>query len=260
MFNQAIDHETYEDDVNGVDPNLVWRKGVSITGEHNNSRYAGNDNFERNRTQALRLIIVLLSQTVYNKPEEYLTTLNPFCAYFTCKRTPYIKNFYISLLNTVIDYDTVGFKIPYISWSTAYSPDVKLIDACLGVLNVLNEYKPPTPENVNFLIKGGLVSLEKLRDRFLELPKHKEETEDVTVEMITNDLSQNHFSIMLQTLSGKENLEPLAKGFINIIYNYIESRNTYLPDSILEITFIEDILITFWRYIHENPALLDEII
>ena len=99
---------------------------------------------------------------MYFKPEDYLTILNPFCSYFTNKRAPFVKTFFLSLLNTVISYDTVGWGIPYFSAATSFDSDVKLIKSIIPVLCCLIEYRPPTKENVVELIEGGFLGLKHI--------------------------------------------------------------------------------------------------
>lgn len=67
------------------------------------------------------------------------------------------------MLNTIISYDTHGKGIPYLSSAFKYDSDVKLIETILGVITVLIEYWPPTPENVNYLISNNLTSLKIIK-------------------------------------------------------------------------------------------------
>jgi hypothetical protein len=90
--------------------------------------------------------------------------LNPFFAYFTNKHTPFVKTFFLSLMNTLISYDTVGKGIPYISTSHGFDIDVKLIQTIIPVLCTLIEYRPPTKENVTELISGGLLGLKCIEE------------------------------------------------------------------------------------------------
>jgi len=61
-------------------------------------------------------------------------------------------------------------------------------------------------------------------------------------------------------IHGKANLDPLVSGFSNVIFNFIESKYTYLPDSVVEVPFFEETLIFFWRFLHGNPHLLEELV
>ena len=112
----------------------------------------------------LNLILILLSQHLYFKTDDYLSILNPFFCYFTNKHAPFVKSFFLSLINTVISYDTVGKGLPYFSTSHSFDSDVKLIKVIIPVLCVLIEYRPPTKENVHELISGGFLSLKCIHD------------------------------------------------------------------------------------------------
>ena len=61
-------------------------------------------------------------------------------------------------------------------------------------------------------------------------------------------------------IHGKTNTEALAQGFLRLLSNYVESKNTYLPQSVIEISFFEDLLIVFWRLLHSNPNFLEEVV
>jgi hypothetical protein len=189
---EGVDHDTFVPDSKGIDSNIVWRKGVSTVGEVPNSRRFGNNLFEAKRKWVLRVIMVLISQPLYYKPEEYKTILNPFCVYFTNKRAPYVKNFFISLLNTVIAYDTKGSGVPYFSSTFKYDSDVQLIEICLSVLEVLIEYKPPPRHNIQTLIEEGFVSVKEIRDQLAKdyVAAEGAEKEDIE-ETISNEMSVN---------------------------------------------------------------------
>jgi len=77
------------------------------------------------------------------------------------------------MLNTVIAYDTHGKGIPYLSSTFKYDSDVKLIETVLGVLTVLIEYRPPTKENVAYLIENGLTSLLIIKQKYVEIYVHE---------------------------------------------------------------------------------------
>lgn len=59
----------------GIDQNLLWRNGVSTSGDVYNHYYS---TYDRNRTSLLRLLLVCISQPLYHPSEDYLTILNPF--------------------------------------------------------------------------------------------------------------------------------------------------------------------------------------
>ncbi len=64
---EELDIENYTPDTNGVDPNTVWRKGVSTVGTVPQSRRYGNSTFETHRRYVLRVIVAVISQPLYFK-------------------------------------------------------------------------------------------------------------------------------------------------------------------------------------------------
>lgn len=89
---------------------------------------------------------------MYYSAEDYLTVLNPFATYFTSKKSKNCKNLFISLLNQVISYDVGGYGIPYLSSVDTHGETEVLTTLSLHTLLVLLEYKPPSAQNLNFLI------------------------------------------------------------------------------------------------------------
>ena len=72
---------------------------------------------------------------------------------------------------------------------------------------------------------------------------------------VNKDLSINEIYHLIATIDNREDLAPLAEGFMSLLGNQVESHNTYLPDSVMELSFSEELLILFWRFIHQNPKL-----
>lgn len=107
---------------------------------------------------------MILSQPLYYTADDYLTILNPFSTYFTSKRSKNCKNLFISLLNSVVSYDVGGYGIPYVSAVDSHGEQETFCTLCLHVLLIFIEYKPPSQQNLEFLIKGGHVSLTKVKD------------------------------------------------------------------------------------------------
>ena len=132
------------------------------------------------------------------------------------------------------------------------------------MLSVLNEYRAPTEENVAFLIDGGLRGLRSIRDYAVtryEAPDPDEKpSEEEVLQRVNKEYSVNEFYRMMQVIHGKTNTEALAQGFLRLLSNYVESKNTYLPQSVIEISFFEDLLIVFWRLLHSNPNFLEEVV
>ena len=89
----------------GIDESIIWKSGISVPEAPNH--YATQ--YNQNRINLIRLMIVILSQPLYYGPDEYLLVLNPFCTYFTNKRAKNTKNLFVSLVNTILSYDCHGY-------------------------------------------------------------------------------------------------------------------------------------------------------
>lgn len=108
---------------------------------------------------------------MYYSPDEYLLVLNPFSTYFTSRRAKNTKNLFVSLVNTIIAYDTQGYGIPYLSAIDSTGEPENLTTLSLHLMLILIEYKPPSFENLTYLIRGGHTSLNKVKEYFLRLSR-----------------------------------------------------------------------------------------
>lgn len=155
----------YEPNLYVIDEQLVWKSGITVPEAANNANY----NYNVIRIRLLRLLIVILSQPLYYGPDEYLLVLNPFSTYFTSRRAKNTKNLFVSLINTIISYDCQGYGIPYFSSIDQNGDQETLTSLALHLILILIEYKPPSLENLTYLIRGGHNSLNKVKDYFLRL-------------------------------------------------------------------------------------------
>ena len=147
----------------GIDENLVWRNGISVPAAANHSVFT----YDKNRIDLLRLVITILSQPLYYAPDEYLLVLNPFSTYFSNKRSKNCKNLFVSLINVIASYDVSGYGVPYLSAIDQGGEQEVLLTLAIHLLLILIEYKPPSFDNLNFLIRGGHISLNKVFQYFM---------------------------------------------------------------------------------------------
>jgi hypothetical protein len=158
-------------------------------------------------------------------------------------------------MNEIISYDVEGYGIPFLSAVNTQGQQERLLEIGLHVLLILIEYKPPTPENLKYLIEGGYVSLKKIFDHC-----KNEENGKAEEKSICEDLTTNEFHRLLQVIHGKMNLEPFVESMTKYFNNLIEPQQAYLPSSVTQIPFYQELLILFWRFIQNNPYFLDETI
>ena len=200
----------------GIDENLVWKNGISVPAAVNHSATV----YDRNRIDLLRLTITILSQPLYYSPEEYLLVLNPFNTYFSNKRSKNCKNLFVSLINVIASYDVSGYGLPYLSAIDQAGEQEMLVTLAIHLLLILIEYKPPSLDNLNFLIKGGHISLNKVfyyfmmqSNAFDKSPDGKKTIKPQVQEQIIEDLTSNEFFRLLRVINGRMNLDPLYEGF-----------------------------------------------
>jgi len=78
----------------------------------------------------------------------------------------------------------------------------------LHLILILIEYKPPSIDNLRYLINGGHLTLNKIKDHFTKAATMQGQ-EDPT---ILNDLTINEHFRLLRVIHGKINLDPLYAG------------------------------------------------
>lgn len=174
----------------------------------------------------------------------------------TCRRAANVKNLFVSLLNQIISYDTEGYRIPYFSSVNTQGDSEKLLEIGLHVLLVLIEYKPPTEDNLKYLIDGGYVSLKKIHQYF----ENKEKINGKEEKTLAEDLTTNEFHRLLQVIHGKMNLEPFVESMCRYFSNLVDATQTYLPNSVTQIPFYQELFILFWRFTQGNPYFLEEVV
>jgi len=202
----------------GIDSNLVWRNGISVPDavNHNAQQY------DKNRIDLLRLVITMLSQPLFYAPDEYLLVLNPFSTYFSNKRSKNCKNLFVTLINVICSYDVSGYGVPYLSAIDQGGEQEVLVTLAIHLMLILIEYKPPSLDNLNFLIRGGHISLNKVFQYFMlqsgamktNAPSGEQyEANQRMQEQIIEDLTSNEFFRLLRVIHGRLNLDPLYEGF-----------------------------------------------
>ena len=243
----------------GIDENLVWRNGISVPSAANHSIYQ----YDKNRIDLLRLIITVLSQPLFYTPDEYLLVLNPFSTYFSNKRSKNCKNLFVSLINVIVSYDVSGYGVPYLSAIDQGGDQEVLVTLAIHLLLTLIEYKPPSLDNLNFLLSGGHISLNKVFHHFLMQSGAIKQGGSADVnkqlqEQIIEDLTSNEFFRLLRVIHGRMNLDPLYEGFSKYFQNIIDTNSTYLPQSVNVIPYYQEISILLWRFMTLNTHVFED--
>lgn len=85
-----------------------------------------------------------------------------------------------------------------------------LTTLALHLLLIMIEYKPPTIENLRFLIDGGHSPLKRIHNYFLAASSGSQNVEpQVHAQAVLDDLTINEYFRLLRVVHGKINLDPL---------------------------------------------------
>lgn len=90
-----------------------------------------------------------------------------------------------------------------------------LTSLSLHLLLIMIEYKPPSIDNLRYLINGGHPSLNKIYKYFLTRsgqPNATQDQQQTLAQDILTDLTINEHYRLLRVVHGKINLDPLYKG------------------------------------------------
>ena len=71
---------------------------------------------------------------------------------------------------------------------------------------------------------------------------------------VIEDLTINEFYRLLKIVQGKLNLEPLYAGLSQYFQNIIDCHSAYLPSSVNQIPFYQEICVFTWRLITNNQV------
>jgi hypothetical protein len=136
-----------------IDEHMVWKSGVTVPEATNHHVHSYNGV----RIQLLRLLIVVLSQPLFYGPDEYLLILNPFSTYFTSRRAKNTKNLFVSLVNTVLAYDTQGYV----------SDKFELNFLNLGHSIPKRNRFLRRPRNLDYIVSSSTFNLDRVQASFL---------------------------------------------------------------------------------------------
>lgn len=156
------------------------------------------------------------------------------------------------MLNTILSYDCTGYGIPYLSAIDQSGDQETITTLSLHLLLILIEYKPPSLENLTYLIKGGHTSLTRIKDFFAKNSHEPDETQ------VVEDLTINEHYRLMRVIHGRINLDPLYTGLSQFFQNIVDSQLTYLPNSVNMIPFSQEICILLWRFMTINQHVFED--
>lgn len=210
---------------------VIWEKGVGSTTDS-----GPNHAYDSNKTEVLRLLLVLLSRQIYIPPAA-LFTHPSFYTLHVVRKTPRrdVLTLLCSLLNTVINSATtnnitiasVAGKVPY-NHLLFKGDDSRtaLVGMCLQVLCVLLDFQSGPARDI--------VS----------------DSGDATSSSPT--AQTNAFRYFLAKLHRTQDFAFILSGIIAILEQQLAISNNLLPGSKKSVPYVPETIILFWKIIELN--------
>ncbi|RWS09541.1 protein HID1-like protein [Dinothrombium tinctorium] len=202
------------EDLQSIDScEYIWEPGVGFTNSTTSS-----SQFDRNRTELLRLLLTCFSTTMYMTPNEAGHTPNKWIQFFTSNENRHALPLFTSFINTVFSYDPTG----YIPFNHLIFNDTReqLVEVCVQILIVTLDH---------------------------DFSSSSEACSDPT-------LHDNLFINYLSRIHREEDLSFILKGFTRLLNNPL--LQTYIPNSTKKIQFHQELLVLFWKVCDYNKKFM----
>ncbi|OCH95639.1 hypothetical protein OBBRIDRAFT_745433 [Obba rivulosa] len=208
---------------------VIWEKGVGSTVDPGPSQ-----SYESNRTEILRLLLVLLSKQIYVPPVALFTSPSLYSLHFV-QHTPRrdVLTILCSLLNTCMNspnnnttiVGTVAGRLPY-NHLVFKGEDSRttLVSTCFQVLDVLLDFQ-----------SGGA------RDAI-----------SVDGQSSAPTAQTNAFRYFIAKLHRANDFTFIMNGIVGILEEEMASHNNLLPGSKKSMPYIVETIIFFWKMIDLN--------
>ncbi|PCH38345.1 hypothetical protein WOLCODRAFT_96951 [Wolfiporia cocos MD-104 SS10] len=210
---------------------VIWEKGVGSTVDPGPSQP-----YESNKTEVLRLLLVLLSKQIYSPPSALFTSPSLYSLYFV-QRTPrrHVLSVLCSLLNTCMNTNagsanivgTVAGRLPY-NHLVFKGEDLRstLVATCLQVLCVLLDFQSGSARDGVTNGETGPSSAPTART--------------------------NAFRYFVEKLHRPNDFAFILDGILAIFVEQMASMNNLLPGSKKSVPYIVETIIFFWKMIDLN--------
>ncbi|KAH9951382.1 high-temperature-induced dauer-formation protein-domain-containing protein [Amylocystis lapponica] len=210
---------------------VIWEKGVGSTIDPGPSQM-----FESNKTEVLRLLLVILSRQIYVPPASLFSVPSLYSLYFV-QQTPrrHVLTVLCSLLNTVMNsapsgssniMGTVAGRLPYNHLVfKGEDPRATLVATCFQVLCVLLDFQSGSARDV--------------------MGPGDSQTAAPTAQT-------NAFRYFIAKLHRGNDFAFILNGVIAIFEEQMASLNNLLPGSKKSVPYIVETIVFFWKMIDLN--------
>ncbi|TFK55288.1 hypothetical protein OE88DRAFT_1675005 [Heliocybe sulcata] len=210
---------------------VIWEKGVGSTVDPGPSHI-----YDSNKTEVLRLLLVLFSKQIYVSPSALLSTPSAYTLHFV-QRTPRrdVLTVLCSLLNTAMNSQNAASnsiggmttRLPYNHLVfKGEDPRTTLVSTCFQLLCVLLDFQSGSTRDAD--VGSG--------DTQSSAPTSK----------------TNAFRYFLAKLHRTQDLAFIVDGSASILEGQMASLNNLLPGSRKPVPYVTDTIIFFWKMIELN--------
>lgn len=193
--------------------------------------------YDKNRIEVLRLLLASCSDPLFSPADEYNPLASRWMAVATAADAPNAPCLFYSLLNTVISYDPNNASFG--SMASQFSDThVQLVELSAQVLCVL----------LDCGLSGDPIPFENKRG------------EPVVEINEAYKVGFNIFRTLLARINNGKDLNTLYRGFVRLLRNMFESKNTILTSQAARLECHQELLILLWKTLDENPLFLDFVL
>ncbi|WWC70472.1 uncharacterized protein I206_104423 [Kwoniella pini CBS 10737] len=197
---------------------VIWEKGVGST-----VNVGSTAELDRNKTEVLRFLLILLSTTIYTPPHSLSTTPNLPLQILTHS---FERRLVLSLLCSFINTSLTPLKTSFgISGQIPY-----------------NHLISKAAEDRRTLVRASLMVLLVALDHRVEGERN----------VMGDGKEENAFRYFISKLHRKEDFSFLLEGIIGILQEHNAVTNGYLPGSQRPIPYILETYILLWRLVDLN--------
>ncbi|TFK42932.1 high-temperature-induced dauer-formation protein-domain-containing protein [Crucibulum laeve] len=210
---------------------VIWEKGIGTMTDPGPSH-----SYDSNKTEVLRLLLILLSRQIYVPPGSLFSKPSLYSLHLV-QKTPRrdVLTILCSLLNTAMNSSTssdtslggMAGKLPYNHLVfKGEDPRANLVSICFQVLCVLLDFQSGTARD-NITEKGD-------------------------GQIISPTARTNSFRYFVMKLHRTQDFEFILKGVMGILGQHMAALNNLLPGARRSLTYLPENIIFFWKMIELN--------
>ncbi|KAF9365288.1 hypothetical protein BGX34_010594 [Mortierella sp. NVP85] len=223
---------------------VIWETGVGSSKPIGTSK-----ELDDNRTEILRLLLVLFSRSMYISPAAVTTTENRWIdIVVTGSDRQVILAVLCSLVNSALKYNPSGWGLPYNHVMFSDQREL-LVMLCLQVIVVLLDYHVvEKPCGLSSVSPGGI----RIDDQQSPTPATSDAAHAPCVTIPPESANKNHFRYYLSRLHREQDFLFLVDGMYRILSNPMAASSTYLPGSTKHVKCHQETLMLCWKMLELN--------